>query len=406
MAEALSVLIRKVCANRYLIFRSSDNIGKEGIPFGKSWYDAILENLKTSDFVICLITPASVGRPWILYEAGFGAAHTTVFGIAVGFPEYYEFEGPFSSFQNCDGSPSSLVKMLKQLLAKFGGDQDDGVLMEWCEEFIKLAEKLILPTDQIPTTSVEMYREVKAIANRLPQDIEKHFEKTHNMLGQVLQTSYAGGFPDFFNASIIDFLQGAKQEILIACDFPNYGAFSVFDVNQRYLKLLKEKQLAGVDVRMVILDAKARRKLNHVQFGYNNGDWGVKVVDFEFKEKLNAFCKRLGIPEDSLDGNIKSFHRAVAKNQDEAAKKLNLNANKLGTVNTLMPVYLWIADGKRGVFSIPTFGEDALEHAFSTRNENLVNALVSIWNRYAELARIPSATIAGFGMRKGQGPGK
>jgi hypothetical protein len=50
----------------------------------------------------------------------------------------------------------------------------------------------------------------------------------------------------------------------------------------------------------------------------------------------------------------------------------------------LMPVYLWIIDGERAVFAIPSFGDQHAEYGFYTEEAGLVQALMSVWSRYIE----------------------
>ena len=50
----------------------------------------------------------------------------------------------------------------------------------------------------------------------------------------------------------------------------------------------------------------------------------------------------------------------------------------------VMPVYLWIIDGERAVFAIPSFGDQMTEYGFYTEETGLVQALLSVWARYVE----------------------
>jgi len=53
----------------------------------------------------------------------------------------------------------------------------------------------------------------------------------------------------------------------------------------------------------------------------------------------------------------------------------------------VMPVYLWIIDGEKAVFAIPSFGDQLTEYGFYTEDAGLVQALVSVWARYLESAK-------------------
>ncbi len=50
----------------------------------------------------------------------------------------------------------------------------------------------------------------------------------------------------------------------------------------------------------------------------------------------------------------------------------------------LMPIYLWIIDGEKAVFAIPSFGDQLTEYGFYTEESGLVQALLSVWARYIE----------------------
>jgi hypothetical protein len=57
---------------------------------------------------------------------------------------------------------------------------------------------------------------------------------------------------------------------------------------------------------------------------------------------------------------------------------------KVSEVHRRMPIFVWIADRRHAAFAIPTYlSRDAsVEHAFSTRDEGLVEALERIVLQY------------------------
>jgi len=70
IAEAFSRLISSVSAGVLKSFRSSDRKGNHGIEYGIEWYPEIMKKLEAASDVVCLLTPHSINRPWILFEAG------------------------------------------------------------------------------------------------------------------------------------------------------------------------------------------------------------------------------------------------------------------------------------------------------------------------------------------------
>ena len=66
IAEAFSILLKKVSAGVLKTFRSSDKKENQGIEYGVEWYPEIIKNIQNATDVVCLLTPNSVDRPWIL----------------------------------------------------------------------------------------------------------------------------------------------------------------------------------------------------------------------------------------------------------------------------------------------------------------------------------------------------
>jgi hypothetical protein len=86
LAEAFANLLSDVSGGTLKSFRSSDKKGNTGIEFGAEWFSTIMAQLADATDVVALLTPQSLDRPWILYEAGVakGRLDTTLFGLALG----------------------------------------------------------------------------------------------------------------------------------------------------------------------------------------------------------------------------------------------------------------------------------------------------------------------------------
>jgi hypothetical protein len=131
LAEAFGKLLKSVSAGMIKTFRSSDKKGTEGIDFGDEWYKRLMSTLQSTSDVVCLFTERSVGRPWILFEAGVakGKLNTPVFGIALGIPLTRISAGPFYQFQNMDDSEADLTKLVHQLARRVPAlELDDDVV--------------------------------------------------------------------------------------------------------------------------------------------------------------------------------------------------------------------------------------------------------------------------------------
>ena len=88
LAEEFDNLLRDASGGMLKSFRSSDKKGTAGMEYGEEWYSAIMGKLGSATDVVALLTPYSIDRPWILYEAGVakGKIGGKVLGLVIGVP--------------------------------------------------------------------------------------------------------------------------------------------------------------------------------------------------------------------------------------------------------------------------------------------------------------------------------
>jgi hypothetical protein len=120
IAESFANLLRAVSAGLLKCYFTSDKKGSGGIFYGDEWYPVIHKQIRDSVHLICILTEKSIGRPWILYEAGIakGLDRLPVPGLLVGVPSQKACVGPFSHFQNCIHDVDSLIKLVNELLSQ------------------------------------------------------------------------------------------------------------------------------------------------------------------------------------------------------------------------------------------------------------------------------------------------
>lgn len=186
LAEAFSRLLSSVSAGVLKSFRSSDKRGNQGIEYGVEWYPEIMKKLESASDVVCLLTPNSVGRPWILYEAGVakGKLDTPVHGIALGLPLQNASTGPFAQFQNSDDSEDSLTQLVIQLVRRIpGAEPDREVVRSQVASFRDKALPMATASDEMQhasegdTASVaKIFEEVKVMFQDLPTRIERRLD--------------------------------------------------------------------------------------------------------------------------------------------------------------------------------------------------------------------------------------
>ena len=76
IAEAITEVIQTLLPNQLQVSYSTSKEIDSGIKPGEDWIAWIGERVRTCDFVLALMTPTSVSKPWILWELGavYGAA--------------------------------------------------------------------------------------------------------------------------------------------------------------------------------------------------------------------------------------------------------------------------------------------------------------------------------------------
>lgn len=188
VAEAFCKLLSSVSTGMLKSFRSSDRRGSQGIEYGVEWYPEIMKRLGSASDVVCLLTPSSINRPWILYEAGVakGKLDIPVHGIALGIPLSGATVGPFAQFQNSDDSEKSLVQLVTQLLGRINNSEPDPeVIQVQVQSFKKKIEPLLVVDSGTPSEKDEeqpsdavarMFEEVKVMYQELPVRIARRMD--------------------------------------------------------------------------------------------------------------------------------------------------------------------------------------------------------------------------------------
>jgi hypothetical protein len=186
LAEAFSKLLKSVSAGMIKTFRSSDKKGTEGFDFGEEWYRTLMQHLDSTSDVVCLFTERSLGRPWILFEAGVakGRLNKPVIGVALGIPLNRVTAGPFYQFQNMDDSPDQLTKLVTQLAGRIPDLELDEDVVETQIQAFKKTEAEILrnfsksaatkPDEKPEETSIaKLVEEMKALPTRVAERISE-----------------------------------------------------------------------------------------------------------------------------------------------------------------------------------------------------------------------------------------
>lgn len=178
----------------------------------------------------------------------------------------------------------------------------------------------------------------------------------------------------------------------IACDVLSYGMFTQPGIARTYLDLLKLRK-----TRIVLPTATRRGELTRSQIPPE--DWANRFnaededVKREFRTRILQFAD---IARDKAINNAEEWYKACDEYERSlievyrASRTHNHRWPEVLEMDSEMPIYVWIADEKEAVFSIPidntTTPVSTHEHGFLTRDKDLIKALRSTWERYAFLA--------------------
>ncbi|MBC9786174.1 DUF4071 domain-containing protein [Heliobacterium chlorum] len=121
IALAWQTLLDHISQGAIEVWLSSDTKPTGGMKIGAEWRDNIYNKLSSADFVIAVISPKSIERPWIIWECGVASGTNKERGII---PVVYsmslsDFEGPLSSYQAyCGEDRNKVVEICERLLTE------------------------------------------------------------------------------------------------------------------------------------------------------------------------------------------------------------------------------------------------------------------------------------------------
>lgn len=119
-AQAVAQAIQRLTLGQITVWHSSDDGPNGGLRPGQVWLDEIRRQIAESRALVVLLTAQSLNRPWLLFEAGFGAAQSNcaVIPVCVGIDSTADVPFPLAMYQAFQlADYDSLRRFVEKLLA-------------------------------------------------------------------------------------------------------------------------------------------------------------------------------------------------------------------------------------------------------------------------------------------------
>ena len=250
---------------------------------------------------------------------------------------------------------------------------------------------------KLAVSALKLARKTDNSVSKTARDVSQNVNDLRSVVKQLdfvregLSTKSVGLFPDYLE-NIVTILGDAQERVEVLCDFPAYGSISRPKVWHEYHRVLMTRPSITRDV--VCLSSAQRDAISERQF--SPSEWSSAIRAPDFRQRLKAFAD-LHQKDNEIEELVQSrgaFLALLRDVQEDEARRLNAV-----TTDELVPLYCWIADGRRAIFAVaalPSMHSDnaasgsTQEVGFETSDRQLILALRTIVGRY-QRAGVPSA---------------
>src|SRR5689334_23068785 len=132
LSDAIAQLMRDLFGERVGVFSSSNKSLEGSVGPGRDWFKWIIDQVRETDVAFVLLTPSSIQKPWVLWEAGAVAGvafagndgdadHAHVIPISFGL-NAPDVPTPFAGTQIVKGTDKAdIEKLTNELRDRFAG---------------------------------------------------------------------------------------------------------------------------------------------------------------------------------------------------------------------------------------------------------------------------------------------
>ena len=180
LASAVAVALKRLSLGQISVWHSSDSSGHGGLRPGQVWLDEVRDQLRRSKAVVALLTPRSAARPWLLFEAGFGAGfECDVIPVCVGIDNLGNLPFPLAMYQTYQlADYESVKRFIEKLFSKYDVLFDE----EMCQPILaELIHRLVSePSDGSGGSPRHRQPSIEAMFDDLKIHIDKRMLELSN----------------------------------------------------------------------------------------------------------------------------------------------------------------------------------------------------------------------------------
>lgn len=122
-------------------FYSSARTATSGIEYGKEWFQKVEQKLRSTTYFVCILTPQSIHRTWIYFEAGFArgkhGGKTPIVALLAGVDSVEVKAGPFAHFRFVRAELTEMAELLRQIAEHAGFAPTDSSTDATAKKLIK-----------------------------------------------------------------------------------------------------------------------------------------------------------------------------------------------------------------------------------------------------------------------------
>jgi len=157
IVDALAGMVKKLFGTRVPVNYSSSKELDEGISAGRDWFRWIIEQVRNTDVAVIILTPGSIQKPWVVWEAGAvsGAALSIsedegrVLPITFGLKSD-QVPTPFARVQVVNGiEEQDITLFMQDLFTRFGKEFSPKETMQFGIQLAVVVREFIADINQI-----------------------------------------------------------------------------------------------------------------------------------------------------------------------------------------------------------------------------------------------------------------